>query len=85
MRQKYYELLKKYNIRDCLFLVEDLSYSRKFKIIDNLLKSYSPETINQSLNCYEFNYIRLNRVNIILIENILKNNCKRISTQNKEC
>lgn len=78
MRNEYYNLIKYYGIQDTLFLIENLSYSQKHKIVSNLLKKYNSHTINRALCCYEFEYIKSERVRTMLIENTLKNICNRI-------
>lgn len=78
MRNEYYKLITKNGIQDTLFLVETLSYSQKCKIINSLISKYDSSTINRALNTYEFEYIKRDRVKILLIENALKGICKRI-------
>ena len=38
MKEKYYELLKQYGIADTLILLSELSYTRKFNLIEFLVK-----------------------------------------------
>ena len=77
MKEKYYELLKLYGIADTLILLSELSYTRKFNLIEFLIKSYTPITINKALNDYQIKYININRVELRMMKGILIGFCKK--------
>ena len=77
MKEKYYELLKQYGIADTLILLSELSYTRKFNLIEFLIKSYTPITINKALNDYQIKYININRVELRMMKGILIGFCKK--------
>lgn len=77
MRDQYYSLIKSKGIQDTLMWVEDLPYSKKYEILDELLKTYSIEAINSALYNYEVKYIRLNRINSFFTRNVLIGLCRK--------
>jgi len=78
MKERYYNLINKYNIHDIAILIAELSYSRLYNILLDLLYkfNYDISLINKSLELYKTNYIDLNRVEIYKIRNILIYYCK---------
>ena len=83
MREQYYSFIKENEIQDTLSWVEDMSYTKKLQIIQELLKVYSKSVVNISLAQYEDRYIKAHRVVSYMTRNILVNLCKMI--QSKEC
>jgi len=81
MRDAYYILLQKYHIQDTLGRISTLSYSRKTAILVNLLSDYIPSIINMALNDYEVRYINIHRVDLKIIQNVLKGLCKKYKSQ----
>lgn len=77
MKDQYYELIRSKEIQDTLSWVDELSYTKKFEILSEVLKKYSVEQLNLALRHYEIKYIRIHRVIPYLIKNILLNYCKR--------
>ena len=81
-REQYFDLLKKHRLLDTLSLLDQLSYSEKLRIIENILfddkgqKQFSSTEINLALQNYELNYIRVHRVNIRALKNTLYGLCK---------
>lgn len=76
MRNEYYKFLFEQNVLNYLDEIEDLSYSRKLKILEKLKKFFSSEDINRGLIKYKNNYIDLKRAEIPKLENTLKGLCK---------
>lgn len=79
MKDKYFELTNHLGISTILELIDELSYTKKFKIIDMLVENYRDvDLINSILEEYKYSYINPSRVNIVIIENVLKNIGNRI-------
>jgi hypothetical protein len=76
MREKYYELIKKQGIQDTLSWVEDMPYSKKTIILEELISIYSVPIVNVALAQYEATYIKSHRIIPYMIRNILVNFCK---------
>lgn len=76
MRQEYYKYLFDNYLSNYLDEIEDLSYSKKLKILKELKEKFSAESINRALVKYKMNYIDLKRVEIPKLKNILKGMCK---------
>ncbi|HOE39292.1 MAG TPA: hypothetical protein PLY69_06905 [Bacteroidales bacterium] len=71
MRSTYYSILSSNNLVDVLKSIPQLSYTRKVKILQRLLKEFEPKEINLALFDYKEQYIKLNRVNLLRLENTL--------------
>lgn len=74
---KYCNLIKKNSINNILLFITEISYSKKYNIINKLLNQYDFNTINKALNVYKLDYIDLNRIELIRIYQILKYYCER--------
>ena len=72
MRNEYYKFLSENKITDIFISIPEISYKIKLQILSKLKEQYSTEQINFALNKYEFNYIKLNRVDIKRLYNTLK-------------
>lgn len=72
MRNEYYKFLSENKINDTFIHIPEISYSLKLITLKKLKDYYTNEQINQALNKYEINYIRLSRVDIKKIYNTLK-------------
>ena len=77
MRKEYYAFLEKTRIRDLLSLIDEIPYSKKLSIVQNLYEKYNVSIINQAFNDYQQNY--LYRVDLRILENVLKGICNRYS------
>ena len=75
MRDNYYKFLNKTGIINYLDNIEELSYSKKFIILENLYKEFNVEQINKALVMYKKRYIDIGRVNLLSLKNILKGMC----------
>lgn len=84
MREDYYKLIREKSIQDTLSWVEQMSYSKKLEIINDLLTKYPVEAVNSALYNYEVKYIRIHRVIPYLIKNILIGLCKDYIKKNGE-
>jgi len=78
MREDYYKLILRYSLSDTLSLIEELSFSKKYELIKDLLKVFPPDVINRSLYIYHEQYIKINRINLKYLKNLLKNLCMSI-------
>lgn len=76
MREEYLKLIREKQIQDSLSWIEDMPYSRKIAILEDLLKVYEIKIINRSLAQYEDRYIKAHRVVPVLVRNILVSLCK---------
>jgi len=76
LRDVYYNLLSSNQIRDFFSNFNELSYSKKILILENLLKEFSSDVINRALNSYECNYFRVHRVDLRIIDKVLKGLCR---------
>ena len=74
----YYKYLQENKLIDIFSNIYQIKYSKKIEILKSLQEKYSIETINYALYLYEKDYIKLNRMEIYRIKNILKGLCKRI-------
>lgn len=74
-RKKYYKLLEEKGIDDVLKNLPNLPYSRKLTILESLLDTYTPSKVNKALHKYDLHYIKLDRVNYICIDNVIKGLC----------
>lgn len=83
MRDKYISFIQQHHINDILHYIEDMSYSKKYKMLDNLCKKYSVHIINRALQIYKENYIDIQRVNLYIIENQINYICKQIQDKDK--
>jgi len=81
MRDAYYEFIRKNAIQDSLSWIEDIPYSKKLNILEEILTIYNKETLNRALNLYEKNYIEKHRVVSYMIRNTLVSLCKTIKLQ----
>lgn len=77
MRNFYYKFLFENHLLNYLDNIQELSYSKKLKILKSLMKTFSSEEVNKGLVKYYSNYILLNRVEILKLEGILKGLCKK--------
>ena len=75
MRKEYYAFLEKTRIRDLLSLINEIPYSKKLVIVQNLHEKYTVSVINQAFNDYQQNYMY--RVELRILENVLKGLCNR--------
>lgn len=71
MRSDYYELIKTHQISDILSEITILPYSSKQRILETLLKKYPVQYINMALNRYLKEYIKIDRVDIFRLKNLL--------------
>lgn len=76
MRKEYFDLLIKNNLPNTLGEIQELAYSKKIKIIEELLNKFELRKVKIALNMYKQNYIDIGRVDLMLIKNILKGLCK---------
>ena len=83
MRDNYYKFLNKTGIINYLDNITELSYSKKFIILENLYKEFNVEQINKALVMYKKRYIDIGRVNLLSLRNILKGMCN-IFKENKK-
>ena len=83
MRDNYYKFLNKTGIINFLDNIEELSYSKKLKILEELNKEFKAEEINKALVMYKKRYIDIGRVNLMSMKNILKGMCKIFKGENK--
>jgi len=81
MRDAYYEFIRKNAIQDSLSWIEDIPYSKKLNILEEILTIYNKEILNRALNLYEKNYIEKHRVVSYMIRNTLVSLCKTIKLQ----
>lgn len=73
MREEYYTLIKQYGFLDIFSEIEELPYSKKTKLIQDLIdKKYSINAIKLALYEYKMNYIDLERINLTAIGRILE-------------
>ncbi len=75
MREEYYYLLQMNGISDIFCNLTDISYSKKIKILNGLLKQYDIKIINIALEIYKKEYINKDRIYYPTLENTLKNIC----------
>jgi predicted transcriptional regulator len=76
-KEKYYDLIKENELTDSLKEMVSIPYSKKYKIIKQLIESgYSKDEINNSLRIYKKCYIDIGRANNITIDNVLNKICK---------
>lgn len=78
MRSVYYQYIKDNQLNDILGYITEISYSRKMSILQGLQKDFDSKTIRLSLNKYDIEYIKKDRVRINLIYNTLKGICRRL-------
>lgn len=79
MRDGYYAFISSKGIQDTLSWVEDISYSKKYELLRDLLEKYSVEQVNRALGNYDLKYIKSHRtVPSYMLKNILIDFCKRI-------
>ena len=75
-REDYKNFLKINSLNDTLSLIKELSYSRKYAILEQLIKKYSSDVINKALNTYHLDYIRPERVSLVMLPPLLIYLCK---------
>jgi len=78
MRDVYYLLIREKGIQDTFSWIEDMPYSKKISILEELLNLYGVETLNRALFLYEQRYVKEHRVVSYMTRNILVNFCKTI-------
>ena len=78
MKDDYFLLLKENRITNILGFLDDLSYTKKYKIIEKLLEKYSIDIINNCLYYYKHSYIDMKKVNYIYIDKVLVGICNRL-------
>lgn len=76
MRDKYFNFIKENKILDILSEIEEMSYSIKLRILEELSKKYNVQEINYALYYYNKRYIKENRIDLIKLKNTLKYLCK---------
>lgn len=76
--EEYNELLKEYGFPNIFENIYEISYTKKINIIKGLINKYDTEKIKKAFNDYIINYIRIDRVNLVRLENTLKYLCERI-------
>ena len=72
MRREYYKLISDNNIRDFFSLIPEMSYSKKTKILERLLREFHKDAVNMALNQYEQQYVNKNRVEIPYMDRVLR-------------
>lgn len=78
MRAVYYQYIKDNQLNDILGYITEISYSKKLSILKGLKEHFDSKTIRLSLNKYDMEYIKKDRVRINLIYNTLKGICQRL-------
>ena len=81
MRDAYYDFIRQHAIQDALSWIEDIPYSKKLNILEEILTVYNVELLNRSLHLYEENYIKKHRVVSYMIRNTLVSLCKSLKLQ----
>lgn len=76
MKKEYYNLISNNELIDIFSEIKELSYSKKLKILQNLLKLYDSSIINKAMIEYKEKYINNNKYNLHFLENTLKYLCK---------
>lgn len=77
MRKEYYKLLNKNELLDILHNIDELAYSKKYKIIEALVEKFDPSIINLALIKYQDSYMSINKYNLSFIKNTLIYLCKK--------
>lgn len=80
MRKEYYTFIQEKGIRDFLSLIDEIPYSKKLKIVQNLCSRFTVLSINQAFNDYQINYVK--RIDLRIIEKILIGLCKKYERVN---
>ena len=75
-REVYKSFLQSNSLNDTLSLIKELSYSRKHAILEPLTQKYSSDVINKALNTYHLDYIRPERVSLVMLPPLLIYLCK---------
>lgn len=75
MRSRYYDLINSHKLEEKLSYIPDIPYSKKYEIIEELLKRYDTSTINRALYNYDQRYIKTHRVISYLTKNVLIGLC----------
>lgn len=77
MRDNYLKYISNNNIPDILSRIPDLKYSKKLEYVKWLFDTYGGMITNLTLLEYEREYIDIKRVNLFIIENVLKSLANR--------
>lgn len=72
MREEYLKFISDNNIPDVLSMIKDLPYSKKLEYVKWLLDEFGLTITNMTLLEYERQYIDIKRVNLLIMENVLK-------------
>jgi hypothetical protein len=78
MREDYYKFILEQGIQDTFSWIEDMPYSKKISILEEVLNLYGVEILNRALFLYEQRYVKEHRVISYMTRNILVNFCKTI-------
>lgn len=78
------DIIRSKNLQDSLSWIDEISYSKKCEILNDLLKTYSIEDINYALYTYESKYIKKHRVISHMIKNLLIHFCREHKKKEEE-
>ena len=78
VREQYYKIIKDNNIPNVLVELVELPYSRKLKILNELLIKFELSVVKLALNLYKLNYIDVKRVNLFVVRNTLISICTNL-------
>ena len=84
MKSEYIEIIRSKNLQDSLSWIDEISYSKKCEILNDLLETYSVEDINYALYNYESKYIKKHRVISHMIKNLLIYFCREHKKKEEE-
>lgn len=77
MRKEYYKLLNNNQVLDILYTIDDMPYSKKYKILEAVLEKYSSEIVNSALINYRDNYMNKGKYNLNFLKNTLLYLCRK--------
>jgi hypothetical protein len=84
MKDQYYQYIKTNGIQDVLSWINEIPYSKKLHMLEDILSVFDKSVVNVALAKYEENYIKTHRVVPMLCRNILVSLCKMIQDKNKK-
>lgn len=84
MREDYYDFIKRNEIQDTLSWVEDMSFSKKLNVLEEIMTVYSRDVLNRALNKYEEMYVKTHRVIPYMTRNALVSLCKTIQIEDSK-
>ena len=81
IRHQYFSIIKEKNLPNVLGIIPEISYSKKLKILTDLLGRFDEYDVKIALNLYKQNYIDLHRVQILYLKNVLVSLCNDYKTK----